>query len=169
MPQRNAIDKFFGAVDDAYDVLLDTLKTGVDRGHRVSKGLIEQAQTGQQEALELAHNVAKSPTDVAKASSAVVETLTKTQGRLLETSRQWLDEALDSRQEGREALRRLIQANRQAGEAVIESSRGVFGRAQERAREVVRTRRGGGNGAKAEAKPQRRTRRKAQTQEQAPE
>jgi hypothetical protein len=168
MPQRNAIDKFFGAVDDAYDVLLDTLKTGVDRGHRVSKGLIEQAQTGQQEALELAHNVAKSPTDVAKASSAVVETLTKSQGRLLETSRQWLDEALDSRQEGREALRRLIQANRQAGEAVIESSRGVFGRAQERAREAVRTRRGG-NGAKAEAKPQRRAGRKAQTQEQGTE
>ncbi len=166
MPQRNAIDKFFGAVDDAYDVVLDTLKAGVDRGHRVSKGLIEQAQTGQQEALEVAHNVAKSPTDVGKASSAVVETLTKTQGRVLETSRQWLDEALDSRQEGREALRRLIDANRQAGEAVIETSRGAFGRAQERAREVVRTRRGGGNGAKAEAKPQRRTRRKAQTQEQ---
>jgi hypothetical protein len=164
MPQRDAIDKFFGAVDDAYDVILDTLKAGVDRGHRVSKGLVEQAQTGQQEALELAHSVAKSPRDLGKASGAVVETLTKTQGRVLETSRQWLDEALDSRQEGREALRRLIDANRQAGEAVIESSRGVFGRAQERAREVVRTRRGGGNGAKEETKP--RARRKAQTAKQ---
>ena len=165
MPQPTAIDKLFGAVDDAYDVLLDTLKAGVDRGHRVSRGLIEQAQTGQHEALELARSVAKSPTDLARTSGALVETLTKTQGRVLETSRQWLDEALDSQQEGREALRRLIVANRQAGEAVIETSRGLFGRARERAREVVRPARGG-NSAKAEQEA--RSRRKAQTEEAQP-
>lgn len=164
MPQPSSVDKFFGAVDDAYDVILDTLKAGVDRGHRVSKALIEQAQTGQREALESAHSVAKSPTDLAKASSSVVETLTNTQGRVLETSRQWLDEALDSQQEGREALRRLIEANRQAGEAVVESSRGVFGRARERAREAVRPG-SDGSGAKSEAQP--RSRRKAQTEEKA--
>ncbi|MCH7835378.1 MAG: hypothetical protein IH864_00755 [Chloroflexi bacterium] len=165
MPQPTAIDKLFGAVDDAYDVLLDSLKAGVDRGHRVSRGLIEQAQTGQREALELALSVAKSPTDLAKTSGALVETLTKTQGRVLDTSRQWLDEALDSQQEGREALRRLIVANRQAGEAVIETSRGLFGRARERAREVVRPARGG-NSAKAEQET--RSRRKAQTEEAQP-
>jgi len=37
MPQPSSIDKFFGAVDDAYDVVLDTLKAGVHRGYRVSK------------------------------------------------------------------------------------------------------------------------------------
>ncbi len=165
MPQPTAIDKLFGAVDDAYDVLLDSLKAGVDRGHRVSRGLIEQAQTGQRDALELALSVAKSPTDLARTSGALVETLTKTQGRVLDTSRQWLDEALDSQQEGREALRRLIVANRQAGEAVIETSRGLFGRARERAREVVRPARGG-NSAKAEQET--RSRRKAQTEEAQP-
>jgi hypothetical protein len=164
MPQPSSVDKFFGAVDDAYDVILDTLKAGVDRGHRVSKSLIEQAQTGQREALESAHSVAKSPTDLAKASSSVVETLTNTQGRVLETSRQWLDEALDSQQEGREALRRLIEANRQAGEAVVESSRGVFGRARERAREAVRP---GSDGSSAKSETQPRSRRKAQTEEKA--
>ena len=101
MAQQSPVDKFFDAVDNAYDVVLDTLKAGVDRGYRVSKGLIEQAQTGQHEALELAQSVAKSPTNVAAATGAVVQTLTKTQGRVLETSRQWLDEALDSQQEGR--------------------------------------------------------------------
>ena len=70
-----------------------------------------------------------------------------------------------TQQEGREALRRLIEANREAGEAVVESSRGLFGRARERAREVVRTRRGG-NGAKAEAPAARpRARRKSRTRE----
>ena len=156
MPKQTATDKFFDAVDDAYDVILDTLKAGTDRGHRVSKSLIEQAQEGQHEALEMAHSIAKAPTDLGGASSALVETLTKTQGRVLETSRQWLDEAMDTQQEAREALRRLIDANRQAGEAVIESSRGLFGRAQERAREVIRPGRGG-NSAKAEARPRRKT------------
>ena len=162
MPQPTAIDKLFGAVDDAYDVLLDSLKAGVDRGHRVSRGLIEQAQTGQREALELALSVAKSPTDLARTSGALVETLTKTQGRALGLSRQWLDEAIDAQQEGREALRRLIDANRQAGEAVIQSSRGLAGRAQERARQIVRPRRGG-NSAKAEGET--RPRRKARAGE----
>ena len=165
MPQPTATDKFFAAVDDAYDVLLDTLKAGVDRRHRLSKGLIDQAQASQQEALHLGRNIAKSPTDLARTSGAVVETLTKTQGRVLEVSRQWLDEALDSQQEGREALRRLIEANRRAGEAAIETSRGLFGRARERAREVVRPARGG-NSAKAEQET--RSRRKAQTEQASP-
>ncbi len=160
MPQQTAIDKFFGAVDDAYDVILDTLKAGVDRGHRVSKGLLEQAQEGQHQALELAQTVAKSPTNFGTTTGAVVQTLTKTQARVLELSRQWLDEALDAQQEGREALRRLIDANRQAGEAVIESSRGAFGQARERARQVVRRR--GANSAKAERAP--RARRKTRTE-----
>lgn len=155
MPQQSSIDKFFDAVDDAYDVLLDTLKAGVDRGHRVSRSLIEQAQEGQREAIELAASVAKSPTNLSGAASATVQTLTKTQGRVLEVSRQWLDEAMDSQQEGREALRRLIDANRQAGQAVIESSRGVVGRAQERARQVIRPGRDGGNRAKADTRSSR--------------
>ncbi len=162
MPEQTASDKFFAAVDDAYDVLLDSLKAGVDRGHRVSRGLIEQVQEGQHQALDLAQTVAKSPTDLASTSTALVETLTKTQGRVLELSRQWLGEAIDSQQEGREALRRLIGANRLAGEAVIETSRGAFGRARERARQVMRPGRGG-NSAKAENRP--RPRRKAQAEE----
>src|SRR4030067_923268 len=86
MAQQSSVDKFFDAVDNAYDVVLDTLKAGVDRGYRVSMGLIEQAQTGQHEALELAQSVAKSPTHVAGATGAVVQTLTKTHGRGLHIS-----------------------------------------------------------------------------------
>ena len=166
MPQLSSIDKFFGAVDDAYDVVLDTLKAGVDRGHRVSQGLIEQTREGQQEAVEMAATIAKSPTDLARSSGAVVQTLTKTQGRVLGLSRQWLDEAMDAQQESRVALRRLIDANRQAGEAVIQSSRGLAGRAQERARQIVRTR-DGGNSAKAEGEPRpRRKTRAAETKKE---
>ena len=160
MSQPNIANKFFDAVDDSYAVLMDTLKAGSDRGYRVSRELIEQTQKGQQEALKLAHTIVTSPRDLGKTSSAVVETLTKTQARVLEVSRQWLDEALDSQQEGREALRRLIDANRQAGEATIEASRGLFGRAREGARRVTRP---GQDGNRAKATVGTRTRRKAQS------
>ena len=162
MPQTSNIDKFFDAVDDAYDIILDTIKAGADRGYRVSKGLIDQAEKGQREALDLAHTIATSPTDLGKASSTVVETLTKTQGHVLEISRQWLDEALDSQQEGREALRRWVDTNRQAREAVVEASRELFGRAQERARQAVRP---GRDGSRAKAQGETRSRRKAQSEE----
>jgi hypothetical protein len=155
MPQQTPVDKFFNAVDDAYDVLLDTLKTGVDRGHRVSKGLIEQVHEGQREAIELAQTIVSAPTDLSKATGSVVSTLTRTQGRVLQVSRQWLDEALDAQQEGREQLRRLIDANRQAGEAVIESSQSLFGQARDRARQVIRPGRDG-NGAKAVGRARRK-------------
>jgi len=163
MPQPSTADKFFDAVDDAYAVFMDTLKAGSDRGYRVSRELIEQTQKGQQEALKLAHTIATSPRDLGKTSGAVVETLTKTQGRVLEVSRQWLDEALDSQQEGREALRRLIDANRQAGEAAIEASRGLFGRARERAGRVTRR---GQDGSSAKAEGETRARRKTQSEEE---
>jgi hypothetical protein len=162
MPQTSTIEKFFNAVDDAYDIVLDTIKAGTDRGYRVSKGLIEQAEKGQRDALELAYTIVKSPTDLGKASSAVVETLTKTQGRILETSRHWLDEALDSQQEGREALRRWIDANRQASEAALEASRGLFTSAQARARQTVRP---GRDGDKAKPGGERQPRRKAHSEE----
>lgn len=150
MTQPNAIDKFFDSVEEAYDIMLDTLKSATDRGYRVSKGVIEQVQSGQREALHLAQSVAKSPTDLAQTSSAVVQSLTKAQGRMLELSRQWLDEAMDSQQEGRDAVRRLIDANRRAGEAALEASRGLFGQARERARQYVRPGRDG-DGAKPES------------------
>lgn len=164
MPQPSTADRFFDAVDDAYAVFMDTLKAGSDRGYRVSRELIEQTQKGQQEALKLAHTIATSPGDLGKTTGAVVETLTKTQARVLEVSRQWLDETLDSQQEGREALRQLIDANRKAGEAAIEVSRGLFGRAREGARRVTSRGQDGGN---AKAAGETRTRRKAQSDNEA--
>src|SRR4030065_1933817 len=122
MPQPSTADRFFDAVDDAYAVFMDTLKAGSDRGYRVSRELIEQTQKGQQEALKLAHTIATSPGDLGKTTGAVVETLTKTQARVLEVYRHWLDETLGSRREGREGLRPLIDAHRKAGGAATEQA-----------------------------------------------
>ncbi len=53
MPKPETVDKFFGAVTEAYDALLDVVKAANDRGHRVSKRLIDEVEKGQREAVQL--------------------------------------------------------------------------------------------------------------------
>ena len=146
MPGTESADKFFGAISTAHEALLDAIKAGNERGYRVSKSLLDGVQKEQRQLLELSRRVAKSPRDLGGLYGSVVESLTATQGRTLEMTRQWLDEAADSRQEVRDSLRRLIEANRTAGEAALEVARGTFGRAAG----AVRQARGGGNSRKAE-------------------
>ncbi len=154
MPSTEATDKFFGAISSAHEALLDAVKAGNERGYRVSKSLLDGIQKEQRQVLELSRRVAKSPRDLGGLYGSVVESLTATQGRALELTRQWLDEAADSRHEVRESLRRLVDANRTASQAAVEVARGTFGRAAG----AVRQARGGGNSRKAET-PQETPRR----------
>ena len=129
MPREENIDKFFGAVNESYDALLDALRSANDRGYRVSRKLIDEAERGQREALELARRVATSPRDVAGFYASSVRALTDTQGRALDLTRQLIDEVSEGQREGRDVIRRVIEANRDAGQAAIEATREAAGRA----------------------------------------
>jgi len=145
MPKQETVDKFFDAVTEAYDALLDVAKSANDRGHRVSRRLIDEVEKGQIEALGLGRRIATAPRDVSGFYSAAVRSLTEAQGRVLGLTRQMLDEVTDRQQEAQDTLRRLIEANRTAGRAAIEATRETVGRASE----AVRPGRGG-DGRKAE-------------------
>src|SRR3990172_2265589 len=129
MPKTETVDKFFDAVTDAYDALLDAMKSGSDRGYRVSKRLIEETETGQRDVIELTRRLASSPRDVGGFYSAPIRSLTDAQGRVLELTRQLIDEVVETQQEARESLHRVIEANRAAGQAAIEAARDVTTRA----------------------------------------
>src|SRR3990172_1946769 len=129
MPKAETVDKFFEAVNDAYDTLLDAMKSGSDRRYRVSKRLIEEAERGQREVLELTRRLAQSPRDVTGFYGATVRSLTDAQGRVLELTRALIDEVVETQQEARESVQRVIEANRTAGQAAIEAARDVVGRA----------------------------------------
>ncbi len=148
MPKAETVDKFFEAVNDAYETLLDAMKSGSDRGYRVSKRLIEEAERSQREAIELTHRLAKSPRDVTGFYGATVRSLTDAQGRVLELTRALIDEVVETQQEARESLQRVIEANRTAGQAAIEGAREVVGRAGRIARPGR-----GGNGRREQAEP----------------
>lgn len=123
MPREDTIDKFFDAVNDAYDALLDAAKAANDRGYRISRRFIDDIERGQRDLLDMARTIATTPRDVAGFYSASMRTLTGAQGRLLDLTRQFVDEISEGQREGRDVLRRVIEANRTAGQAAIEAAR----------------------------------------------
>jgi hypothetical protein len=129
MPKTETEDRFFNAVTDAYEALLDAAKSANDRGYRVSRQLIDEVERGQRETLDLTRKVVTAPRNVSGAYTAAVRSVTDAQGRVLDLTRQLLDELSDSQREGREVVRRVIEANRNAGQAAIEATRDTVGRA----------------------------------------
>lgn len=157
MPKEDTVDKFFGAVTEAYDALLDSVKSANDRGYRVSRRLIDDVERGQREFLDLARNVAVAPRDVSGLYSASIRSLTSAQGRLLTLTREFVDELSEGQREGRDTLRRVIEANRTAGKAAIEVARDVADRASTRVQSVR------GENGRTEASKTRKARQTSET------
>jgi len=131
MAGNDATGKFFEALNESSDALIDAVRAANDRGHRVSTAIIESAQEGQREAVELAKKWLGAPFDIAGFYSTLVESATRTQGRALEVTRQWFGEMADAQKETREVLQRVFKANREANQATADVARGVFSRAGE--------------------------------------
>ena len=130
MPNNEeTVDKFFAAVNDSYDALLDALRSANDRGYRISRKLIDETERGQREGLDLTRRLAAAPRDVAGFYASSVRSVTDAQGRVLDLTRPLLDAVGDGQREGRDTIRRVIEANRDAGKAAIEATRDTVGRA----------------------------------------
>ena len=119
MPEKQkglseAEEKFFNALNDSYDALLEAIRAGTERGYRVSKEFIEQAQKAQREAVELGKKVVEAPTDLAGFYGVLVEATSKAQSRALELAREWLGELGDSGKEARDAIQQVMKANQAA-------------------------------------------------------
>lgn len=131
MAGNDAATKFFEAVNDTSDAVIDAIRAANDRGHRVSAAFIEQAQESQRETVELAKKFIAAPLDIPGFYSSVVENTTKAQGRALEATRQWFGELAEAQKETREIFQRVMRANRAANDATIETARGLINRAGE--------------------------------------
>ena len=131
MAGNDAAGKFFEALNESSDALIDAVRAANDRGHRVSTAIIESAQEGQREAVELAKKWLSAPFDFAGLYSTLVESATRSQGRALDVTRQWFGEMADAQKETREILQRVVQANRAANQVTADVARGVFSKASE--------------------------------------
>lgn len=150
MPTEQTIDRFFDAVNDAYDALLDSVKSANERGYRVSRRLIEEVERGQRDAIDLTKRLALAPNDVGGFYSTAVRSLTDAQGRLLDLTRQFLDDLTETQRDGRDTLHKMIEANRSAGQAAIDATRQILNRSTGKVAAEV-------NGARSRANRTRKT------------
>jgi DNA anti-recombination protein RmuC len=137
MAKNTAADKYFEALTESYDAIIEAIKAGNERGFRVSNNLLAEAQRGQREAVELGRSFASDPTDVGGFYRTMMESTTKAQGRALELARQMFDELSESRTEGREVIEKVVKAQRAAGEAAVEATRDLVSTTAERVRTGV--------------------------------
>ena len=145
MPKSESQEKFFEALSDSYEAIIEAVKAGNERGYRFSKTLIEEAEKGQKEALELGKKWAAAPTDAPGLLGSLVEAMAKAQSRGLVLARDWLGELSESRTEVRDAFQRVVSANQAAAQAAVEAARGVVTSATEAARPSARRARQGGS------------------------
>lgn len=153
MAESNGTAKFFEALNESYDALIDGVKVANDRGRRVSASLIEDAHQGQREVVELAKKWAEAPADLAGFYGSLLEATTKAQTRALEITRQLFGELTEAQKENRDVLQRIADANRSAGKAAVDLSRGIFNRTSEALRSTDRA--GGAETAGGEGKTPR--------------
>lgn len=134
---ESAVDKYFEALTESYDAIIDAIKAGNERGYRIGNTLLGEAERGQREAIELGRKFAGDPTDVGGFYRALMESTTKAQGRALELARQMFDEASESRSEARDTIEKVVKSQRAAGEAAVAAARDVAGVTAERVRTGV--------------------------------
>ena len=129
MAGNDASGKFYDALNEGSDAIIDAIRAANDRNHRFATALIEEAQERQREGVDLAKKWIAAPFDFVGISSSLIESSTKSQGRALDVTRQLLTEASDIQKETRQVLERVTSANRTAGEATVEIARGAVSRA----------------------------------------
>ncbi len=135
--RETAVDRYFDALSESYDAIIEAAKAGNERGFRASNNLLAEAQRGQRESVELGKKFAEDPTDIGGFYRAVMESTTKAQGRALELTRQMFDELSESRTETRDVIEKVVKAQRAAGEAAVEAVRDVASVTADRVRTGV--------------------------------
>lgn len=134
-------DRFFSAVNEANDALIDVLEATEERGHRVSQALLKEARKGEQELTALAERWVEEPAAFFENVQTAVEVQGRAQQRALELARDALNGAGEYRADVQEALQRIISANSDAAKALVEAARSAASRAAEQVEELPRPRR----------------------------
>ena len=129
MASEEATTKYYEALNETSDAVIDAIRAANNRGHRFTTALIEQAQENQREAAEITQKWAAAPFDMIGLMSSITESTTKAQGRALDATRQLFSEFADAQKETRDVMQRVVTANRTAGEASVDIARGAVSRA----------------------------------------
>jgi hypothetical protein len=134
-------DKFFDAINEAYDALITGIEATEQRGHKASGTLLGEARKAERELATLARTWVDSPRSVYENMEAMIDAQTRAQRRALELARDSLGGAGTYRKEVQESLRRMIRANRAVAEVMLEVARAGTSRAAKQVERLPRPRR----------------------------
>lgn len=134
-------DKFFDAINECFDAFITGLEATEERGHKASRNLLDETRKGERELAALAKTWVDTPTSFFENFGAMIDLQTRAQVRTLELARDALQEAGAYRADLQEAMQRMIRANRQAAEALVEAARTATSQAAEQAERLPRPRR----------------------------
>ena len=108
------IDRLFDTVNESQDAFLDVMRSGNERAYRFSKIVIEEAGRTQREQAELAKQLMEAPLDPIGLTKSAMDTLTRRQRRRFELGRTFVSDIASIRDETRDVVQRVVEANREA-------------------------------------------------------
>jgi len=120
MPANDQVQKYYDALIESYDVLVDALNKANERGIKMSQAFAADVIKGQREALELGRKLAAEPTDFGQFYSSVLEATTAAQGRALAFTQAAYQEAIGASTDTRETIQKLVEVNREASSAAVQ-------------------------------------------------
>lgn len=123
MTANDQVQKYYDALIASYDVLVDAIGKGAERGVKVRQQLATDVAKGQREALELGKRLAGAPADAGQFYAAVLEATTAAQGRALEFAQAAYQEAVGASTEARETIQKLLEVNQETTKAALAVAR----------------------------------------------
>jgi len=134
-------DKFLEAIDASYGALITAIEATEARGDRVSKTLLAEARKGEKEFSALVRGWVDAPANVYDNVEAMIDAQARAQRHALALARESLEGAGAYRSAVQGALRKMIKANRAAGEVILEALKEATSRAAQQAERLPRPRR----------------------------
>lgn len=120
---KEPIQKYFDALIESYDILVDAIDKANDRGMKVSKQFATDVVKGQREALEIGRKFADAPADGGAVYTALLEMTTAAQGRALAFAQTAYAEALGAGTDARDTVKKLVEANKETAKYATEAAR----------------------------------------------
>jgi hypothetical protein len=127
MATSEPVQKYFDALLESYDILVDAVEKANERGLKVSRQFATDVIQGQRDAIQFGRKLASEPTDVGQFYTALLESTTEAQGRALNFAQAAYQEALAAGTDARETVEKLVSANQETAKAAIEAAQSFAG------------------------------------------
>ncbi len=119
----DAVQKYFDTLLASYDLLVEAVDKANERGMKVTKQLTSEIVKGQREAISLGKQFAGQPADASQFYTAMLQSTTEAQGRMLNFTQFAYQEALGAGTDARETVQKLVEANQETAKAAMEAAR----------------------------------------------